>query len=125
MWTAGQPAEPSETLKPWRAQLGVASSLSNGWTRAPAQLSELFSTEVLVVADEISLSLFRDQALVLFDWPARTSEGGEPSGFVDQAEQRVLSDIEAALETKLTEPLVTEDRARLQAARDRIRDTED
>jgi hypothetical protein len=82
-----------------------------------------FSTEVLVVADEVSVHLSRDQALVLFDWLARTGEAGEPAGFVDQAEQRVLWDIEATLETLLVEPLAADYSAKLETARDRVRDT--
>jgi len=67
----------------------------------------------LAVADEISLRLSRDEALVFFAWLARTSGTGEPAAFMDQAEQRVFWDIEAALETLLTEPsrLTTERRA--------------
>lgn len=78
-----------------------------------------------MATDEISLGLSRDQALVLFDWLTRTSEAGEPAGFADQAEQRVLWDIEAALETLLTEPLEAEYRARLLTARDRVGDADD
>ncbi|TCN31038.1 hypothetical protein EV644_13015 [Kribbella orskensis] len=62
-------------------------------------------TEVLMVADEFSLRLSRDQALVLFEWLARTSSAGAPVGFEDQAEQRVLWDLESALERVLIEPL--------------------
>lgn len=77
-----------------------------------------------MVADQISLRLSRDEAIVLFDWLTRTSEAGEPAVFVDQAEQRVLWDIEAALEARLTEPLAADYRARLDTARGKIRDTE-
>jgi hypothetical protein len=42
----------------------------------------------------------------------------------DQAEQRVFWDIEATLETLLVEPLAADYRAKLEAARDRIRDTQ-
>jgi len=78
-----------------------------------------------VVADEISLRLSRDEALVFFDWLVRTREAGEPAGFVDQAEQRVFWDVEATLETHLTEPFAADYRARLDSARGRIRDTEE
>lgn len=40
--------------------------------------------------DEISIRLSRDQALVLFEWLARTSAADLPAAFEDQAEQRAL-----------------------------------
>ena len=87
-------------------------------------LAACFSREVLVVGDEVSVHLSRDQALVLFDWLARTGEAGEAAGFVDQAEQRVFWDIEATLETLLVEPLAADYGAKLETARDRIRDAQ-
>lgn len=45
--------------------------------------------------------------------------------FEDQAEQRVLWDLEAALEKHLTEPLKSDYRERLEAARSRVRDSEE
>jgi hypothetical protein len=77
------------------------------------------------VADEISLGLSRDQSLVLFEWLARTGNAGEPVGFEDQAEQRVLWDLEAAREAALTEPLNADYRAKLEAARGRVRDSKE
>ena len=46
------------------------------------------STEVSAVADEISIGLSHDQALVLFEWLARTGASDQPAEFEDQAEQR-------------------------------------
>ncbi|MCA1702004.1 MAG: hypothetical protein LC808_01525 [Actinobacteria bacterium] len=77
------------------------------------------------MADEISLGLSRDQALVLFDWLARTGNAGSPARFEDQAEQRVFWDLESALETVLSEPLSADYRALLEAARSRVRDSEE
>ncbi|MDF1605810.1 hypothetical protein [Nocardioides sp. YIM 152315] len=76
------------------------------------------------MADEISIELSRDQALVLFEWLARTGSG-QPAEFEDQAEQRVLWNLESALEALLTEQLDAEDRSMLEAARVRVRDPED
>lgn len=78
-----------------------------------------------MAADEVRLGLSPDQALVLFDWLTRTSAAGQPAGFVDQAEQRLLWDIEATLETLLPAPMAVDYRERLAAARNRLRDTEE
>jgi hypothetical protein len=48
-----------------------------------------------VVDDDILITLSQDQALVLFDWLARTGTRDQPAEFEDQAEQRVLWDLEA------------------------------
>ena len=82
------------------------------------------SMEVSAVADDISIGLSRDQALVLFEWLARTGASDQPAEFEDQAEQRVLWDLEAVLESVLTEPLNADYRQRLDAARGRVRDPE-
>lgn len=76
------------------------------------------------MADEISLGLTRDQALVFFDWLLRTDDAGEPAGFADQAEQRVFWDISASLETLLTAPLAPDYREQLERARASIRDSD-
>ncbi|MET9315955.1 hypothetical protein ABZX12_29415 [Kribbella sp. NPDC003505] len=77
------------------------------------------------MADEILLGLSRDQALVLFDWLARTDEAGEPAGFADQAEQRVFWDMSAALESLLAAPFASDYRAQLERARATVRDSEE
>lgn len=74
------------------------------------------------MTDEISIGLSRDQALVLFEWLARTGAGEQPAAFEDQAEQRVLWDLEAALEAVLSEPFKSDYRELLEAARGRVRD---
>lgn len=56
------------------------------------------------MTEEISLELSHDRALVLFEWLARTGAGEQPAAFEDQAEQRVLWDLEAVLEKRLVEP---------------------
>lgn len=74
-------------------------------------------------ADEVSVGLSRDQALVLFEWLARTGAGDQPAAFEDQAEQRALWDLEAALEKVLTEPFKSDYRERLEVARSRVRNS--
>lgn len=56
-----------------------------------------------------------------FEWISRFNETGLPA-FVDQAEQRVLWNLEADLESQLTEPFAADLDARLSAARSAIRD---
>jgi len=82
------------------------------------------SMEVSAEADEASFGLSRDQALVFFEWLARTRAADQPVEFEDQAEQRVLWDLEAALEAVLVEPFHADYRAELEAARVRVRDPE-
>ena len=52
---------------------------------------------------DITLRLSGDEALVLFEW-LTSFNAGEPR-FDDQAEQRVLWDLEAGLERHLVSPL--------------------
>ena len=79
---------------------------------------------VSVVADGVSIQLSRDQALVLLEWLVRTGEDGSPAAFEDQAEQRVLWDLESSLESVLDEPLRKDYRGLILAARARVRDAE-
>ncbi|HMR05110.1 MAG TPA: hypothetical protein PKA88_05020 [Polyangiaceae bacterium] len=52
------------------------------------------------VGTSIAVELSTDQALVFFDWLSRFNADAAPA-FEDQAEQRVLWDIEAMLEKSL------------------------
>lgn len=73
-------------------------------------------------AEGVTLALTHDEALVLFEW-LHSNEGKH--GFSDQAEQRVLWDLEASLERQLA-ALVSPDYARLlNEARSRLRDPQD
>lgn len=74
-----------------------------------------------MVPDMVSLRLTQEQALVLFDWLARSSEAG-PASFAHQAEQRVLWDLEAELEKVTIAPLSSDYAARLHSARDAVAD---
>lgn len=69
----------------------------------------------------VTLELTNEEALVLFDWLAR-STGGKPAAFVDQAEQRVLWDIESMLESVLVAPISPDYNSQLAAARETVRD---
>jgi hypothetical protein len=71
---------------------------------------------------KINLDLSREEALVLFDWIARFNKS--ENSFHDQAEQRVLWNIEAMLESALDEPLDPEYANLLAQARAKVRDQE-
>lgn len=74
--------------------------------------------------EKVSIELSNDEALVLYGWIARFNQQPE-NEFADQAEQRVLWDIEAILDSKLTAPLASDYEAQLASARDRVRDSVD
>lgn len=70
-------------------------------------------------AEGVTLSLTRDEALVLFEW-LHANEGKHE--FADQAEQRVLWDLEASVERQIA-ALFRPDYSRLlDEARSRLRD---
>ncbi len=71
--------------------------------------------------EPVTLTLSRDEALVFFDWLHRFNSEGHR--FDDQAEQRVLWDLEASLESTLVEPLKPDYVEILAAARSRVRDS--
>jgi hypothetical protein len=73
---------------------------------------------------KVSLDLSNDEALVLLDWLRRFNQNAS-SEFEDQAEQRVLWDIEAMLESALAEPFDAKYDELLAAARARVRDADD
>jgi hypothetical protein len=70
---------------------------------------------------KVTLELSSEEALVFFDWICRFNKM-ESSAFEDQAEQRVLWDIEAMLESVLVEPLAPNYDVLLAAARAKVRD---
>lgn len=75
------------------------------------------------MSDEVVLKLSSDAALVLLVLVARLNES-EAVSFDDQAEQRVLWDLEADLESAVPSITSGEFNAQVQQARDRIRDGE-
>jgi hypothetical protein len=70
-------------------------------------------------APGVTLSLTRDQALVLFEWLSR-EDGRSGIPTEHQAEQKVLWEIEGQLERTLVEPLQPDYSAAIAAARERI-----
>jgi hypothetical protein len=70
----------------------------------------------------VALNPSREEALVLSEWLHRFNS--EDQTFEDQAEQRVLWDIEAMLESELVEPLDPKYAELLAAARAKVRDSE-
>ncbi|MBA3456815.1 MAG: hypothetical protein H0T42_27245 [Deltaproteobacteria bacterium] len=70
---------------------------------------------------KVIVELSSDQALVLYDWLARFN-AARSHAFEDQAEQRVLWDLECTLESMLAAPLASNHDELLAAARARIRD---
>jgi len=73
--------------------------------------------------DKVRLNLSRDEAIVLFEWLTRFNKLDDTS-FADQAEQRVLWDMEAMLETTLHEPFRPDYEAHLAQARMAVRDSD-
>ena len=70
---------------------------------------------------KVTLQLSRDEALVLFEWVSRFNKTRTPA-FEDQAEERVLWDLEARLESELVEPLRKDYARTLADARAHVRD---
>jgi hypothetical protein len=73
------------------------------------------------MAEPVTLTLSRDEAVVLFEWLHRFNSE-EEHRFEDQAEQRVLWNLEASLESTLVEPFKPEYSEILATARSRLRD---
>ena len=74
--------------------------------------------------NRICLNLSNDEALILLDWLSRFNECEHNSFFEDQAEERVLFDLEAILEKNMTEILDKDYRDKFLKAREQIRDPE-
>ena len=72
---------------------------------------------------DVNLPLTRDEALVLFEWLGHFNN--REHEFEDQAEQRVLWDLESMLESQLVEPFSPAYRDLVAAARERVRDSTD
>ena len=76
----------------------------------------------------VTLNLTGDEALVFHDWLSRFNDRpdeGLHESFEDQAEQRVLWDLECLLEKALVAPFDPDYQATLMRARERIRDATD
>jgi hypothetical protein len=69
----------------------------------------------------VKLELTSDEALVLYDWLTRFNQRDD-ADFADQAEERVLFDLEAMLEKALVTPLQSDYAKLLARARSKVRD---
>ena len=75
-------------------------------------------------SDDISLTLTRDEALVLFEFFSRFSDKDELS-IIDQAEERALWNLTCVFEKVLAEPFGADYEEVIQQARERLRDPVD
>ncbi len=73
-------------------------------------------------SEVVQIVLTKKEALVLFDFLGRFNEKENKDLFEDQAEQRVLWDIEAVLEKNLAEPFRKDYLDLLAKARAEVRD---
>ena len=74
--------------------------------------------------EEVIIKLTKDQALVLFEFLARTNEADHTELFVDQVELKMLCLLEGQLERQLAEPFLKNYSAIVAEARNRLRDEE-
>lgn len=72
----------------------------------------------------ISLTLTKDEALVLFDFLGRFNQTDHTDIFVDQSEQKTLWILEGQLEKQLVEPFKPDYKDIIKEARNKIRDGE-
>lgn len=72
--------------------------------------------------NNIVINLTKDEALVFFEWIVRFNENEHPSLFQDQAEERVLFDLESILEEVVIEVFDENYKKLLAVARGKIRD---
>lgn len=72
----------------------------------------------------ITLTISKDESLVLFDFLSRFNESEHPNIFEDQAEQKVLWIIEGQLEKQLVEPFMPDYKEIIKKVRNKIRDKE-
>jgi hypothetical protein len=72
----------------------------------------------------ITITFNEEEALVLLDWLSNFNEEERPTLFQDQAEQRILWDIEAVLEKVLSVAFDSNYQDVLSKARQQVRDKE-
>lgn len=73
---------------------------------------------------KVNIELTNDEAVVLFEFLSRFNQSELTGSFEDQAEQRVLWNIESDLEKKLSEIFKSNYQEILKIAREKIRDKE-
>jgi hypothetical protein len=72
--------------------------------------------------EKVSIELTKEEAIVFYEFLCKFNENEDLSRFEDQAEQRVLWDIECKLEKELSEPLRADYKEIVKKARDKVRD---
>ncbi|MBO9620562.1 MAG: hypothetical protein J7539_16175 [Niabella sp.] len=72
----------------------------------------------------VFLKLSNNEAFVLLEWLAKFNQKEHPLLFEDQAEERILFDIESSLEKIMSEPFKENYLESLSRARQEIRDKE-
>lgn len=74
--------------------------------------------------EQIHISFSKDEAIVLLEWLCSFNEADHSILFNDQAEERILFDLEAELEKVLSETFQNNYKELILKARERVRDTE-
>ena len=74
--------------------------------------------------NNITITLSEDEAIVLLEWLHNFNEEERPTLFQDQAEERILFDLEAELEKVVLGTFADDYKNILLKARERIRDKE-
>jgi len=77
--------------------------------------------EAKQTGDTILLELTKEESIVLFDWLSRFNENENLDLFRDQAEERVLWDMEASLEQVISEIFNSNYAEILSQAREQVR----
>lgn len=72
--------------------------------------------------DKVLLELTKEEAIVLLDWLSRFNEEEKLELFKDQAEERVLWDVEASIEKVISETFDSNYAEILSKAREKVRD---
>ncbi len=72
--------------------------------------------------NKVNIELTKEEAIVLFEYLGRFNENDNLEKFEDQAEQRVLWDIECILEKELSEPFRADYQEIVKKAREAVRD---
>lgn len=75
--------------------------------------------------NEICLQLNNYEALILFDWLSRFNKAESSLPIQNQAEQRILFDLEAVLEKNLDDVFSSDYKIRLLQARNQIENVEE
>jgi hypothetical protein len=74
--------------------------------------------------NSIVIKFSAEEALVLLEWLHKFNEVEHPALFQDQAEERILFDLEAELETVVSDTFSSNYQESLLKARQKIRDVE-